>query len=285
MIDCSITFIGCKYVSGSARCLERYRCFRRKGLQQHAFCSLNCRGKELSMDGSYIVRRCERAVGFLSLAIFLFSAPAVSAEVAAPINLELTKREQTRASVSSPSTWELLPSLEGKDYGKPRMRYSDFATLPSGVQYRDVRVGDSLNTPRTGDRVVISWSGYTIGYYGRIFEAKNRVQGGAFGDDREYSRYVLGRGELIPALEEALLTMHPGGIRQVIVPPEHGYPLDGTDWSHDRVGPKPRTFSGMRALNFVLENKGLVDKTLLFNVELIRIDRPGEHGFETFARR
>jgi hypothetical protein len=132
---------------------------------------------------------------------------------------------------------------------------------------------------------VINWSGYTIGYYGRIFEAKNRVQGGAFGDDREFSRFVLGHGELIPALEEVLLTMHPGGIRQVIVPPEKGYPLDGSDWSHDRVGPKPRTFSGMRALNFVLENKGLVDKTLLFNIELIRIDRPGEHGFETFARR
>jgi hypothetical protein len=30
-----------------------------------------------------------------------------------------------------------------------------------------------------------------------------------------------------------------------------GYPEK--DSSHDRVGPKPSTFSGMRALNFVLE--------------------------------
>jgi len=197
----------------------------------------------------------------------------------------LASQERVEGGVVSPERWELLPALEGKDYGKLRMRYSDFVTLPDGVQYRDVRIGDTEITPRPGDRVVLNWSGYTIGYYGRIFEAKNRVQGGAFGDDREYSRYVLGRGELVPALEETLLTMHPGGVRQVIVPPERGYPLDGSDWNHDRVGPKPRTFSGMRALNFVLENKGLVDKTLLFNIELIRIDRPGENGFETVGRR
>jgi len=48
-----------------------------------------------------------------------------------------------------------------------------------------------------------------------------------------------------------------------------------------RVGPRPSTFDGMRALNFVLENKqGLIDKTLLFNVKLIRIDKSdGQGGF------
>jgi hypothetical protein len=38
---------------------------------------------------------------------------------------------------------------------------------------------------------------------------------------------------------------------QIIIPVEMGYPAK--DSSHDRVGPKPSTFSGMRALNFVLE--------------------------------
>lgn len=44
----------------------------------------------------------------------------------------------------------------------------------------------------------------------------------------------------------------------MIVPPELGYPPE--DPQHDRVGPKPSTFSGQRALDFVLKNQGLVDK-------------------------
>lgn len=41
-------------------------------------------------------------------------------------------------------------------------------------------------------------------------------------------------------------------VPQLIIPPELGYPLD--DPKHDRVGPKPSTFSGQRALDFVLQN-------------------------------
>jgi hypothetical protein len=67
------------------------------------------------------------------------------------------------------------------------------------------------------------------------------------------------------------------GIRQLIIPPELGYP--STDPDHNRIGPKPTTFSGQRALNFVLQNQGLIDKTLLINVELVRVDRLGERGF------
>lgn len=58
-----------------------------------------------------------------------------------------------------------------------------------------------------------------------------------------------------------------------IVPPNLGYPA--SDPSHTRVGPRPSTFSGQRALDFVLENKELIDKTLLFNVKLIRVDAKG----------
>ena len=40
-----------------------------------------------------------------------------------------------------------------------------------------------------------------------------------------------------------------------------------------KIGPKPSTFSGLRALNFVLDNKNLIDKTLLINVRLVRVDK------------
>ena len=73
--------------------------------------------------------------------------------------------------------------------------------------------------------------------------------------------------------------MKVGGVRQIVVPPDIGYPQD--DPQHDKVGPKPPNFDGQRALNFVLYNQGLIDKTLLFNVKLIRIDKAdGKGGFK-----
>ena len=56
-----------------------------------------------------------------------------------------------------------------------------------------------------------------------------------------------------------MLTLPPS-LLQVVVPAELGYPAN--DPKHDRVGPKPTTFSGQRALDFVLTNQGLVDKTV-----------------------
>lgn len=96
-------------------------------------------------------------------------------------------------------------------------------------------------------------------------------QGGAFDKDLDYSRTEIGSGKMVPAVEQAFLTMKVGGIRQVVVP--YGplsYPTG--DKGHELVGPKPETFSGMRALDFVLDNPR-VDRTLLFNLKVIRIDK------------
>lgn len=103
-------------------------------------------------------------------------------------------------------------------------------------------------------------------------------QGGAFDKEIDYERTVVGSNGIVQGLESALLDMKPGGVRQVVVPyGSLSYPPD--DPSHDRVGPKPTTFSGQRALNFVLDNPR-VDRTLLFNVKVIRIDKPnGQGGF------
>jgi len=162
---------------------------------------------------------------------------------------------------------------------KTRTKYPDYTETASGVQYKDVKAGAG-EMPKDGERVVIDWEGYTIGYYGRIFQKKNSVQGGAFAEDPGFYRFVLGTNSLVPGLEEGIKGMKPGGVRQIVVPPGPlSYPED--DSPHKRVGPRPSTFDGMRALNFVLENKqGLIDKTLLFNVKLIRIDKSdGQGGF------
>ena len=70
--------------------------------------------------------------------------------------------------------------------------------------------------------------------------------------------FVVGRKQVIPALEEGVRGMRPGGVRQLVFGTDLGYPFEGDqvlgklkDPDHDVVGPKPKTFSGMRALNFV----------------------------------
>ncbi|KAM0890443.1 hypothetical protein ACQ4PT_027070 [Festuca glaucescens] len=160
-----------------------------------------------------------------------------------------------------------MPALRGKDYGKTKMSYPDYTETESGLQYKDLRVGDGPS-PKKGETVVVDWDGYTIGYYGRIFEARNKTKGGSFeGGDKEFFKFKIGSGQVIPAFEEAMTGMRPGGVRRIIVPPDIGYP----DNDLNKLGPKPTTFSGQRALDFVLRNQGLIDKTLLFDIELIRI--------------
>ncbi|EAZ02679.1 hypothetical protein OsI_24792 [Oryza sativa Indica Group] len=181
-----------------------------------------------------------------------------------------------------------MPALRGKDYGKTKMKYPDYTETESGLQYKDLRVGDGPS-PKKGETVVcyhlliyanpdidldcvsalkVDWDGYTIGYYGRIFEARNKTKGGSFeGGDKDFFKFKIGSGQVIPAFEEAISDMAPGGVRRIIVPPDLGYP----DNDYNKLGPKPTTFSGQRALDFVLRNQGLIDKTLLFDIELLKI--------------
>ncbi len=158
--------------------------------------------------------------------------------------------------------------------------YDDFKKSPSGWSYKDSKPPSdtSKTAANVGDRVVFDWSGYTIGYFGRPFQARGGPQGGAFDKDPDYLRTVLGSGEMIPAVEEAMIGMKAGQIRQIIVP--YG-PLSYPDSDPEHVvkGPKPTTFSGQRALNFVLQNQaGTMDKTILINVKCIRVDQRGEGG-------
>eukprot|EP00252_Welwitschia_mirabilis_P013596 TRINITY_DN2990_c0_g1_i3.p1 TRINITY_DN2990_c0_g1~~TRINITY_DN2990_c0_g1_i3.p1 ORF type:complete len:151 (+),score=26.64 TRINITY_DN2990_c0_g1_i3:442-894(+) len=147
------------------------------------------------------------------------------------------------------------------------MRYLDYIQTKSGMQYKDLKKGDGP-VPKVGDWVVVDWDGYTIGYYGRIFEARNKSKGGSFeGNDKDFFKFQVGSKQVIPAFEEAIATMNVGGVRRIIVPPNLGYPNN----DFNSAGPKPTTFSGQRALDFVLKNQGLIDKTLLFDIELIKI--------------
>ncbi|PSS13729.1 Peptidyl-prolyl cis-trans isomerase [Actinidia chinensis var. chinensis] len=176
-------------------------------------------------------------------------------------------KSSSKDGVALASEFADMPALRGKDYGKTKMRYLDYTETESGLQYKDLRVG-SGPTPKVGETVVVDWDGFIIGYYGRIFEARNKTKGGSFeGDDKDFYKFRIGSQQVIPAFEEAISGMALGGIRRIIVPPDLGYP----DNDFNKMGPRPTTFSGQRALDFVLRNQGLIDKTLLFDIELLKI--------------
>jgi hypothetical protein len=217
---------------------------------------LKCRGPEA--HSSNLGRR-----------VFLDGSIAVcAAALAGPIAPAIASNNVPMAGLSA---------AQNEMYGKPRMTYPDFTSLPSGLQYKAAKPGSGVEAEE-GDRLVLSWSGYTIGYYARPFELSNSVKGGAFEGEPDSLRFVLGQHTVVPGLEEGISGMRVGEVRQIVVPPELGYPE--SDKAHAKVGPKPSTFSGQRALDFVLFNQGLIDKTLLFNVELKRVDKPGERGFK-----
>lgn len=172
----------------------------------------------------------------------LVAAAAAAATVAAAAG-------PVPAALAGVKGFEPMPALKNKDYGKARMTYSDYVTTESGLQYQDIVAGTGA-APQAGSSVVVDWSGVTLGYYGRPFEARNKPKGGAFtGDEKDFFRFRIGDPGVVPAFNEAVAGMRAGGIRRIIVPPEIGYDLK-------KGAPSPSTFSGRRALDFVLSNQG-----------------------------
>jgi hypothetical protein len=52
--------------------------------------------------------------------------------------------------------------------------YPDFTQTTEGWSFKDVKAGNG-DSPKQGDRVVFEWSGYTVGYFARPFEARGYV--------------------------------------------------------------------------------------------------------------
>ena len=62
------------------------------------------------------------------------------------------------------------------------------------------------------------------GYNGNIFESNKGPKGGAFDEDQTSFRFVVGKGQVIRGLEEGVVGVKAGGVRQIVVPPEVGPP-------------------------------------------------------------
>eukprot|EP00746_Dinoflagellata_sp_MGD_P013682 gnl/MRDRNA2_/MRDRNA2_129681_c0_seq1.p1 gnl/MRDRNA2_/MRDRNA2_129681_c0~~gnl/MRDRNA2_/MRDRNA2_129681_c0_seq1.p1 ORF type:complete len:524 (+),score=70.63 gnl/MRDRNA2_/MRDRNA2_129681_c0_seq1:63-1634(+) len=161
---------------------------------------------------------------------------------------------------------------------KPAKQDENFVRSPSGLLFKDVKKGTGKKA-KGGDRCVLEWTAYIVDKGGQPvqFQAKQRTD--LSKGDEGYLLFELGKGNVIPAIEECVaLNMQEGGVRQLVVDtPALGYPKD--DPLHTRVGPKPATSSGQSALNSLLEAQN-TDKTLLFNIKLIRVDKPGQNGWK-----
>ncbi len=89
-------------------------------------------------------------------------------------------------------------------------------TMPSGIQYRDLTIGDGA-APAAGQKVVVHYTGWLDdgGQPGRKFDS-SRDRGAPFS-------FTLGRREVISGWDLGVASMRVGGRRTLILPAEHGY--------------------------------------------------------------
>eukprot|EP00747_Dinoflagellata_sp_TGD_P068597 gnl/TRDRNA2_/TRDRNA2_155774_c0_seq1.p1 gnl/TRDRNA2_/TRDRNA2_155774_c0~~gnl/TRDRNA2_/TRDRNA2_155774_c0_seq1.p1 ORF type:complete len:350 (-),score=48.12 gnl/TRDRNA2_/TRDRNA2_155774_c0_seq1:21-962(-) len=149
----------------------------------------------------------------------------------------------------------------------------------TGLLFQEIRLGEG-DRVTSGERVAVDWACYTVDR-GLIVQAKLLAKGGAFQDDESnLLRFKLDDGTVIRAVNEAVKGMRKGGIRRIVtVPGDLYYPNEkGSSVKqsfNEGVGPVPRTFSGKRALDSVLKNPGLIDKSIVFDVELLEFSPGG----------
>ena len=91
-----------------------------------------------------------------------------------------------------------------------------FVTLSSGVQYQDEVVGTGPQ-PQVGQTVTVHYTGWLDdhGKPGRKFDS-SRDRGKPFS-------FTLGTQQVIAGWDIGVATMHVGGKRTLIIPPEAGY--------------------------------------------------------------
>jgi FKBP-type peptidyl-prolyl cis-trans isomerase FkpA len=94
----------------------------------------------------------------------------------------------------------------------------DMQQTPEGVHYRNVREG-SGRAADAGATVTAEYRGWLPD--GTLFEQRPNDEG--FG----LSEFVMGEDAPVDGLDYGMRGMRVGGIRRIVVPPEHGYGLVG----------------------------------------------------------
>jgi peptidylprolyl isomerase len=93
-------------------------------------------------------------------------------------------------------------------------------TAPSGLRIIDVKPGTGP-VPHAGQTVTVNYTGWLFvdGKKGKKFDSSL--------DRGEPFSFTLGQGQIIKGWDEGLATMHVGGKRTLIIPPDLGYGASG----------------------------------------------------------
>ena len=95
-----------------------------------------------------------------------------------------------------------------------------FTTLPSGLKYQDEVVGTGPE-PKAGQTVTVQYTGWLDenGQKGRKFDSSR--------DRNQPFSFTLGVQQVIAGWDAGVATMHVGGKRTLVIPPELGYGARG----------------------------------------------------------
>ena len=93
-------------------------------------------------------------------------------------------------------------------------------TTPSGLRIIDVTLGTGP-VPQAGQTVTVNYTGWLFvnGQKGKKFDSSL--------DRNEPFSFTIGQGQVIKGWDEGLATMHVGGKRTLIIPPDLGYGASG----------------------------------------------------------
>jgi len=92
---------------------------------------------------------------------------------------------------------------------------AQMTTTPSGLQYRDMVVSKGAQ-PKNGDTVVVNYTGTFSD--GKVFDTSV---------GKEPFKFHLGRSEVIKGWDEGVASMHVGGKRKLVIPPDLAYGAGG----------------------------------------------------------
>jgi peptidylprolyl isomerase len=102
---------------------------------------------------------------------------------------------------------------------RPALAASE-VTTPSGLRIIDVKPGTGP-VPQAGQTVTVNYTGWLFvgGKKGQKFDSSL--------DRNQPFSFTLGQGQVIKGWDEGVATMHVGGKRTLIIPPDLGYGASG----------------------------------------------------------
>jgi peptidylprolyl isomerase len=148
----------------------------------------------------------------------------------------LPAQESAQEPAAKAGTVKKAPSSASKAGASQKAAAPETVTTRTGLKYQDLVMGTGP-TPKAGDTVIVHYTGWLTN--GKKFDSSV--------DRNQPFSFVLGRGQVIKGWDEGVASMHVGGKRKLIIPPDLAYGAQG--------------YPGAIPPN----------STLIFQVELLRI--------------